>query len=125
MSDILNEKIKFALIGCGAIAHKHVIAIKRLNNAEVIGGFDIDVKSAKLFEEKYQIPAFTNVDEMISKLPPEYQQEVEDFVEFIFQKHIKKTGRKFRLDWAGGLKEYKNKFTSLELQKKALECWGD
>ena len=125
MSDILNEKIKFALIGCGAIANKHVIAIKRLNNAEVIGGFDIDVKSAKLFEEKYQIPAFTNVDEMISKLPPEYQQEVEDFVEFIFQKHIKKTGRKFRLDWAGGLKEYKNKFTSLELQKKALEWWGD
>jgi len=40
------------------------------------------------------------LDEMISKLPPEYQQEVEDFVEFIFQKHIKKTGRKFRLDWA-------------------------
>ena len=28
------------------------------------------------------------LDEMISKLPPEYQQEVEDFVEFIFQKHI-------------------------------------
>lgn len=28
------------------------------------------------------------LDEIISKLPPEYQQEVEDFVEFIFQKHI-------------------------------------
>jgi len=41
MSDILNEKIKFALIGCGAIAHKHVIAIKRLNDAEVVGSFDI------------------------------------------------------------------------------------
>ncbi|MFN3533369.1 MAG: DUF2281 domain-containing protein [Candidatus Brocadia sp.] len=25
------------------------------------------------------------LDEMIRKLPPEYQQEVEDFVEFIFQ----------------------------------------
>jgi len=65
------------------------------------------------------------LDEMISKLPPEYQQEVEDFVEFIFQKHVKKTGRMLRLDWAGGLKEYKNKYTSLELQKKALEWWGD
>ena len=65
------------------------------------------------------------LEEIINKLPPQYQQEVEDFVEFIFQKHIKKTGRKFRLDWAGGLKEYKNKFTSLELQKKALEWCGD
>jgi len=65
------------------------------------------------------------IEEMIKELPTEYQKEVEDFIEFIFQKHIKKTGRKFRLDWAGGLKEYKNKFTSLELQKKALEWWGD
>jgi len=65
------------------------------------------------------------LDEMISKLPPEYQQEVEDFVEFIFQKHVKKTGRRLRHDWAGGLKEYKDKFTSLELQKKALVWWGD
>ncbi len=29
-----------------------------------------------------------SLDEMISKRPPEYQQEVEDFGEFIFQKHI-------------------------------------
>jgi len=30
-----------------------------------------------------------------------------------------------KLDWAGGLKEYKDKYTSLELQKKILEWWGD
>lgn len=68
---MLYEKIKFALIGCGAIANKHVTAINRLNDAEVVGAFDIDVKSAKLFEEKYQIPAFTNVDEMIKKTNPD------------------------------------------------------
>ncbi|TLD40951.1 MAG: Myo-inositol 2-dehydrogenase [Candidatus Jettenia ecosi] len=68
---MLHEKVKFALIGCGAIAHKHVMAIKRFNNAEVIGAFDIDVKSAKLFEEKYQIPVFTNVDELIKKTNPD------------------------------------------------------
>ncbi len=38
------------------------------------------------------------LDEMISKLPPEYQQEVEDFVEFIFKKHVKKTGKRLHLD---------------------------
>lgn len=71
MDGTLNKKIKFALIGCGAIANKHFIAIKRLNNAEVVGAFDIDVKSAKLFEDKYQIPAFTNIDEMIKKTNPD------------------------------------------------------
>lgn len=29
-----------------------------------------------------------SLEEIIRKLPPEYQKEVEDFVEFIFQKHI-------------------------------------
>ena len=34
-----------------------------------------------------------------------------------FQRYIK-TGEIFSFDWAGGLKEYKDKFTSPELQKK-------
>ena len=71
MEGTLNKKIKFAFIGCGAIANKHVTAIKKLNNAEVVGAFDVDVKSAKLFEEKYQVSAFTNVDEMIKKTNPD------------------------------------------------------
>ncbi|HSS21745.1 MAG TPA: hypothetical protein VLL54_16855 [Pyrinomonadaceae bacterium] len=35
-----------------------------------------------------------------------------------------RTGRKLTQNWAGGLGEYSNKYTSLELQKKALE-WRD
>ena len=27
------------------------------------------------------------------------------------------------MNWAGGLKEYKDKFTSVELQKKSLNWW--
>ena len=37
-----DQKIKFALIGCGAIANKHMIALSRLDNAEVVGVYDID-----------------------------------------------------------------------------------
>jgi hypothetical protein len=29
------------------------------------------------------------------------------------------------MDWAGALSEYRDRFTSLELQKEALEWWGD
>lgn len=33
--------------------------------------------------------------------------------------------KKLRMDWAGGLREFRDKYTSLELQKKALEWWED
>jgi len=61
------------------------------------------------------------LDEMISKLPPEYQQEVEDFVEFIFQKHVKKPKKILKLTWAGVLEYLKDKYTSVELQHKISE----
>lgn len=65
------------------------------------------------------------IEEKIKQLPPELHREVEDYVDFLLQKAKKKTGKKVKLDWAGGLKEYKDKYTSLELQRKILEWWGD
>ena len=57
---------------------------------------------------------------LIEKLPPELSQEVSDFIEFLLKKRARSKG-KLRLDWAGGLREFRDQFTSLELQKKALE----
>ncbi len=70
MNDSTQGKTKFALVGCGAIANKHIIAINRLSNAEVAGAYDIDFQAAKAFGEKYRIPAFTNVEEMIDTINP-------------------------------------------------------
>ncbi len=61
---------------------------------------------------------------MIKELPPDLRKEVMDFIEFLLSKKKKKKRKKLRMDWAGGLKEFRDKFTSLELQKKALEWWG-
>ena len=66
-----------------------------------------------------------NLKEMIDQLPPELQEEVKEFAEFLLEKRAKKFGRKLRQDWAGALKEYREQYTSLELQKKALEWRGD
>lgn len=66
----MQGKIRFALIGCGAIANKHVTAIGRLDDAEVVGALDVDARTAGAFEEKYQIPSFTDVEEMIRKTDP-------------------------------------------------------
>ncbi len=66
-----HEKIKFALIGCGAIANKHMTAINRLDNAEVVGGYDIDSHAARAFGEKNSILTFTDVEAMIEKTEPD------------------------------------------------------
>jgi len=63
--------------------------------------------------------------ELIDQLPPELQQEVRDFVEFLLERRARKRGRKLRQDWAGALRDYRDRYTSLELQEKALEWRGD
>lgn len=65
------------------------------------------------------------INEMIKKLPPELQKDVFDFVEFLLEKQAKKMGRRLRQDWAGALRNYRDQYTSLDLQKKALEWRGD
>jgi hypothetical protein len=68
--------------------------------------------------------AMQTIKELVEKLPPDLQQEVRDFVEFLLEKKAHRRQNKLRLTWAGALREYREQFTSLELQKKALEWWG-
>lgn len=70
MSGITQEKIRFALIGCGAIANKHAIAISRISDAEVVGVYDINPQVAKQFGKKYSIPTYPNVEKMVEKTKP-------------------------------------------------------
>lgn len=65
-----EQKIRFALIGCGTIANKHVAAIKKIYNTELVGAYDIDADSAHAFEEKYQLPVFTDAAKMIRDTDP-------------------------------------------------------
>lgn len=64
------------------------------------------------------------LDELIKELPPELRQEVYDFAKFLLDTKVKRKQNRLRADWAGGLKDLRDQFTSLELQKKALE-WRD
>jgi len=67
----------------------------------------------------------STLEEVIKNLPPELQQEVQDFAQFLLQTRVQRKQRKLRLSWAGALREYRDRLTSLELQRKALEWWGD
>jgi hypothetical protein len=64
----------------------------------------------------------STLQEKIQQHPPELEQEVEHFIEYILQKETpKKQAKKLRQDWGGALKEFRDRYTSLELQKKSLE----
>lgn len=63
------------------------------------------------------------LESIIKRLPPHLQQAI-GFIQLLITNRMhKKTYLK--LDWAGALSEYKDKYTSLNLQKKALEWWDD
>ncbi len=69
----------------------------------------------------------TIIEKKLKKLPPDKQKEVFDYVDFLVQKYNNKDKKqdkkkhKFKFDWEGALSELKDKYTSVELQKKALE----
>lgn len=63
------------------------------------------------------------LEDLIKQLPPALQEEVKDFTEFLLEKKRRKIGKNFvRIGLVH--QKYRNKYTSLELQKKALEWRG-
>ena len=65
------------------------------------------------------------IEQKIKDLPPELKHEVEDFVDFLIEKKMAKHGKKLRQDWAGALSDFRDQYTSLELQNKSLNWRGD
>lgn len=65
------------------------------------------------------------LEEKIKTLPPELQQKLEDFLETLLINYPTRDETKLKQSWAGALSDLRDKYTSLELQKKSLEWWGD
>ena len=57
--------LRFALVGCGAIARKHAQALRCLEGAEIGAFVDLDIVRAREFSEKYGAPAFSSIGEMM------------------------------------------------------------
>jgi hypothetical protein len=67
----------------------------------------------------------STIIEKIRELPPELQEEVINFIDFLRTKESsKRKKKKPNLEWIGGLKAYRDQYTALELQKKASD-WRD
>jgi hypothetical protein len=65
------------------------------------------------------------LEELVKELPPTSQAEVRDFVEFLLEKRSRKRVKPLGQQWAGALSEYRDQYTSLELQKMTLDWRGD
>ncbi len=57
---------------------------------------------------------------MIEQLPQVRQTEVRDFVEFLLVKSSRKSAGKLRQNWAGALRDYRDRYSPAELQQEAL-----
>ena len=65
------------------------------------------------------------LEDVVRELPPDLRDEVRDFAEFLLSKQARRRGRTLRQDWAGILRDHREEYTSLELQRQALQWRGD
>ena len=65
------------------------------------------------------------LEDVVRELPPDLKDEVRDFAEFLLSKRNNRSGGMLRQDWAGALREHRAEYTSLELQRLALQWRGD
>jgi len=62
------------------------------------------------------------IEKKISQLPPNLVIKLDDYLDYLLsQTKIKKESLFLKQTWAYGLKEYSKKYSSIELQKLALE----
>jgi len=67
----------------------------------------------------------TRIEAMIKELPPDLQQEVEDFVQFLLEKRVRKSTGPFSLNWRGAMRDLREQYSSVDLQHKLLDSWSE
>jgi predicted dehydrogenase len=65
---VQDKKIRFAIVGCGHIGKRHAEMIVRNPEAELIALCDIKPKE-QLGIDKYEVPFFSDIDEMLKSAP--------------------------------------------------------
>jgi len=63
------------------------------------------------------------INKKIKKVPPHLVPKIMDFIDFLINKYSKspKEKKPFKFTWQGGLAEISKKYTSVELQHKAMD----
>ena len=61
--------LKFALVGCGRIAKRHseLLGLNQIKNGSLVAVCDVNKKKAKKIAEQFNVPYYTDMDEMMQK----------------------------------------------------------
>lgn len=65
-----------------------------------------------------------SLQEMVQKLPPELQEEVQDFVAFLLERRTARKNIPMTFKWEGALKDLRGEYTSVQLQHQVFEWRG-
>lgn len=66
-----------------------------------------------------------SLEDRIKGLPPDLRREVEDFVDFLIDRRAPHSRGKMKFVWEGALADLRDQHSSVDLQHKILEWWGD
>ena len=65
---------------------------------------------------------FKIIEKKINQLSPNLVNKLDDYLNYLLEQNKTKNDSKIlNQSWAGGLKDFKKKYTSIELQKLSLE----
>ena len=65
-----------------------------------------------------------NIVEKFDQLPPDFQEKAIKYIDSLLTQKGLRRKKRLKLDWVGGLKECRDRYTALELQKAAVD-WRD
>ena len=60
------EKVRTAIIGCGKVSDLHAAALKKTTEAQFVAVFSRSPEKAKKYGDKYGVPGFCDIQEMIA-----------------------------------------------------------
>jgi len=60
-------KVKFAIIGCGRIAYRHIEAIEANEDAELVALCDLNIDRANERNKEVHVPVYQDYNEMFQK----------------------------------------------------------
>ena len=66
-----------------------------------------------------------SLEDRIKDLPPDLRREVEEFADFLIDRRVRHPRENMTFAWDGGLADLRDQYTSVELQHKILEWWGE
>lgn len=63
----MERKVRFAIIGCGAISQKHLQSLSQIPDAEVVAVCDISAEAARNVGEQWSVAHFTDPHQMLKQ----------------------------------------------------------